>query len=106
MAETITGIQSNGVQACAKHFIGNEQETQRNPTYKSDFSTVIQESVSSNIDDRTMHELYLWPFANAVHAGVASVMCSYNRLNGSVSAKSLCIHPQFRNTTYILGKNY
>ncbi|KAJ6201940.1 beta-glucosidase [Bipolaris maydis] len=29
-----------------------------------------------------MHELYMWPFANAVKAGVASTMCSYNRLNG------------------------
>ncbi|RSL50242.1 hypothetical protein CEP53_008875 [Fusarium sp. AF-6] len=35
------------------------------------------------MDDRTMHELYLWPFADAVHAGTASVMCSYNGLNNS-----------------------
>jgi hypothetical protein len=35
---------------------------------------VIQEAVSSNIDDRTMHELYLWPFANAVRAQAASFM--------------------------------
>ena len=70
MAETIEGIQSSGVQACAKHYIGNEQERNR-------------ESMSSNIDDRTMHELYLWPFADSVHAGVASVMCSYNKLNST-----------------------
>jgi beta-glucosidase len=30
-----------------------------------------------------MHELYLWPFADAVRANVASVMCSYNKLNGT-----------------------
>ncbi len=36
-----------------QHYIGNEQETNRQP------SPVIQ-SVSSNIDDRTIHELYLW----------------------------------------------
>jgi len=30
-----------------------------------------------------MHELYLWPFVDAVHAGSGSVMCSYNRLNNS-----------------------
>jgi len=30
-----------------------------------------------------MHELYAWPFANAIRSGVASVMCSYNRVNGS-----------------------
>jgi len=37
--------------------------------------------MTSNIDDRTLHELYLWPFADAVQANVASVMCSYNKLN-------------------------
>jgi len=62
-AETIKGMQAAGAQACVKHFIGNEQEHSRN-------------SISSNIDDRTLHELYLWPFADAVNAGVASVMCS------------------------------
>lgn len=30
-----------------------------------------------------MHELYLWPFGNAIKAGVASVMCSYNMVNNS-----------------------
>lgn len=39
--------------------------------------------MSSNIDDVTMHELYLWPFADAVRAGVGSVMCSYNQINNS-----------------------
>lgn len=39
--------------------------------------------MSSNIDDRTLHELYLWPFMDAVKANVASVMCSYNKLNGT-----------------------
>ncbi|KAG0156023.1 hypothetical protein PDIDSM_3199 [Penicillium digitatum] len=66
MERTIRGHQDAGVQATAKHFIGNEQETQRNPTYNPNgtVTDVIQEAVSSNIDDRTMHELYLWPFAN------------------------------------------
>lgn len=91
-------MQSGGVQAVTKHLIGNEQvsglgdsqcgnecasntsqETQRMPSINLLGPTI--ESVSSNIDDRTMHELYLWPFANAVHAGTAGVMCSYNRLN-------------------------
>jgi len=43
------------------------------------------EAVSSNIDDRTMHELYLWPFANAIRANTSSIMCSYNRVNGNYS---------------------
>jgi beta-glucosidase len=87
MEQTITGLQSNGLQACAKHWIANEQETQRNPTYDVN-GTLLQESVSSNVDDRTIHELYMWPFANAVRAGVASVMCSYNRINGTYSCQN------------------
>ncbi|KAL4912659.1 glycoside hydrolase superfamily [Aspergillus aurantiobrunneus] len=69
-AETIQGLQGSGVQACAKHFILNEQEHNR-------------ETISSVADDRTMHELYLWPFYDAVKADVASIMCSYNKVNGT-----------------------
>jgi beta-glucosidase len=88
MEKTILGLQSNGLQATAKHWVGNEQETQRNPSYDKTGNVIIQEAVSSNIDDRTMHELYMWPFANAVHAGVSSVMCSYNRMNGSYACEN------------------
>jgi beta-glucosidase len=87
MEETILGMQSNGLQACAKHWVAYEQETQRNPTY-ADNGSIIQESISSNLDDRTMHELYMWPFSNAVKAGVASIMCSYNRINGSYACEN------------------
>lgn len=41
------------IDAFAKHYIGNEQETYRNPVGNVS-------SVSSNLDDKTMHELYLW----------------------------------------------
>lgn len=92
MEETITGMQSAGIQACSKHYIGNEQETQRNPSSTSftgaAASGPVIEAVSANIDDRTMHELYLWPFANAVRAGTASVMCSYQRINGSYGCEN------------------
>jgi beta-glucosidase len=54
----------------AQHFLLNEQEHNR-------------ETISSNADDRTVHELYLWPFYDAVKANVASVMCSYNRVHGT-----------------------
>ncbi|KIW33155.1 uncharacterized protein PV07_00026 [Cladophialophora immunda] len=84
--ETIRGMQQSGVQACLKHYIGNEQETQRNPRLSPSGTTI--EAVSSNIDDRTMHELYLWPFANGVRAGTASIMCSYNRVNGSYGCQN------------------
>lgn len=35
------------------------------------------------VDDRTLHEIYLWPFAEAVRAGVGAVMSAYNAVNGS-----------------------
>lgn len=86
MEETINGMQKAGVQATAKHFIANEQEAQRNPSWEN--GTISQEALSANLDDRTMHELYLWPFANAVRAKVASVMCSYQRINGSYGCQN------------------
>ncbi|KAF7511984.1 hypothetical protein GJ744_002697 [Endocarpon pusillum] len=77
MKETITGLQSVGLQACAKHFILNEQESQRNPSFPngtmqySDPLEATIRSVSGNADDRTTHELYLWPFADAVKVELA-----------------------------------
>ena len=35
-----------------------------------------------------MHEIYLWPFADAVKAGVSAVMCSYNRINGTYACEN------------------
>lgn len=67
--------------------VGNEQETQRFPTEGDDGEDDI-EALSSNIDDRTMHELYLWPFAEGVKGGAASVMCSYNRINGTYGCEN------------------
>ncbi|VUC26712.1 unnamed protein product [Clonostachys rosea] len=80
MNSSILGIQSAGVQACSKHYIGNEQELQRTSTVSDDGT--VTEAISSNIDNRTLRELYAWPFANAIHAGTAGIMCSYNRVNG------------------------
>lgn len=48
----------------------------------------ISEALSSNIDDKTMHELYAWPFVDAVKAGVGSVMCSYNQINNSYGCQN------------------
>ncbi|KAA1468627.1 glycoside hydrolase family 3 protein [Dentipellis sp. KUC8613] len=73
--ETIRGIQSQGVQAVAKHLINNEQEHSRT-------------SSSSNIDDRQQHELYLHPFLRSVQANVAAVMCSYNQINGTYACEN------------------
>lgn len=77
-AHTIKGIQEEGVMATAKHFIANEQEH-----FRQAWEWGLPNAISSNIDDRTLHELYLWPFADSVRAGVASVMCSYNMVNNS-----------------------
>jgi beta-glucosidase len=75
-AQTIKGIQSRGVIATIKHYIGNEQEMYR-------MSNIGQRAYSSNIDDRTLHELYLWPFAEGVRAGVGAVMTAYNEVSVS-----------------------
>ncbi|KAJ5795455.1 CAZyme family GH3 [Penicillium psychrosexuale] len=85
MAETIKGMQDAGIIACAKHFIGNEQEHFRQSGEAQGYGYNISQSVSSNIDDKTMHELYLWPFVDSIRAGVGSVMCSYNQINNSYS---------------------
>lgn len=45
----------------------------------------LNHAISSNIDDRTMHEMYLWPFADSVRAGVGSIMCSYQMTNNTYS---------------------
>ncbi|KAJ7173243.1 beta-glucosidase [Mycena filopes] len=71
--QTITGMQSAGVQATAKHYINNEQEH-------------FRESSSSSVDDRQQHELYALPFLRSVQANVASVMCSY--INSSYACEN------------------
>src|SRR5271170_2061876 len=64
-AAEIRGAQSQGVMAQAKHYVA----------YDSDSFNVF-------IDQQTLHEVYAAPFAEAVGAGVSSIMCSYNRVNG------------------------
>ncbi|TFY79509.1 hypothetical protein EWM64_g4508 [Hericium alpestre] len=61
-AQTVKGVQSTGVIASVKHYVGNEQEHFRG-------GSEAAQVYSSNIDDRTMHELYSWPFAEAIQAG-------------------------------------
>ncbi|CAK3885852.1 glycoside hydrolase family 3 [Lecanosticta acicola] len=84
VGETVKGIQDAGVIACTKHFIANEQEHFRQGPPPANLTAAI----SSNIDDVTMHELYLWPFADAVKAGTGSVMCSYNQINNSYACQN------------------
>jgi beta-glucosidase len=66
----IDGIQSRRVIATAKHFAGNNQEYDRN-------------NISSNIDERTLREIYLPAFeASVKEARVGAVMDAYNLVNG------------------------
>src|SRR5215207_7915982 len=72
----IAGVQREGVACCVKHFVGNDTEFERM-------------TISSEIDERTLRELYLVPFERAVKdAGVRSIMTAYNRLNGTCCAAS------------------
>jgi beta-glucosidase len=66
----IQGVQSQGVAACAKHYIGNEQEIDRN-------------AIDDIISRRTLEEIYLPPFKAAIQQGhVWTVMAAYNQVNG------------------------
>lgn len=66
----IKGIQSQGVVATAKHFAGNNQEWDR-------------DRISSDIDERTLREIYLPAFEASVKEGhVGAIMNSYNLING------------------------
>lgn len=66
---TVRSMQKSVITA-VKHFICHEQKTQRTGNDGGNAS------YSSNIDDRTIYELYLWPFMDAVHAGTGAIMCS------------------------------
>jgi beta-glucosidase len=70
----IQGIQREGVGATIKHFVCNDSEFQR-------------KSISSEVDDRALREIYLPPFKAAVDADVWAVMTAYNRINGTYASE-------------------
>jgi beta-glucosidase len=75
-AADIEGIQSQGVMATVKHYDANNQELNRG-------------TVSANIDERTLHEIYLPAFEDAVkQAHVAAVMAAYNKVNGTYCSEN------------------
>lgn len=67
----VEGLQGEGVGACVKHLVANDQERDRF-------------EVSSEPDDRTLREVSLLPFEHALRgAGAWSTMAAYNRLHGT-----------------------
>ncbi|KAK0316220.1 hypothetical protein LTR82_012248 [Friedmanniomyces endolithicus] len=83
-AQSVIGLQESVI-ASIKHFVAYEQETNRNPIANN--GNPIS-STSANLDDQTMHELYLWPFQDLVHAGAGCAMCSYNRINNTYACEN------------------
>lgn len=75
-ANMIQGVQKHNVGTSIKHFFVNNQEHRRM-------------SSSSNLDERTAREIYLASFEGAIKKGKPwTVMCSYNRINGTYSAEN------------------
>jgi beta-glucosidase len=73
---SIEGIQGAGVMANVKHYLANNQETQRG-------------SINEIIGLRTLHEIYMPGFKSAVEeAHVDSVMCAYPRVNGAFNCEN------------------
>lgn len=64
MGKGVSGMNSAGIVTTGRHFLLNEQETNR-----------MGGGYSSNADDKTLQEVYLWPFADAVKSGMMAVMC-------------------------------
>ncbi|MGA8109776.1 MAG: glycoside hydrolase family 3 C-terminal domain-containing protein [Acidobacteriaceae bacterium] len=72
----IQGIQSVGVMANVKHYIANNQESDRH-------------SINELIDERALREIYMPGFKAAVEEGdVASVMCAYPKVNGAFNCEN------------------
>ena len=75
-ANWIKGLQSQGVIATAKHFVGNDEEWRRM-------------EIETLMDEQTLREIYLEPFQKAVQQGGAwAVMSAYNKLNGYPSTEN------------------
>lgn len=77
----VKGFGDAGVVPGGKHFLLNEQETNRSVAYSPSGDTT--EPYSSDADDKTTHETYLFPFYEAVKNGMEKVLLfqTFNKLN-------------------------
>lgn len=83
--QATSGISAAGIVPGGKHFLLNEQETNREASGGGNSTT---QAYSAIADDKTLHETYLWPFYDSVKNGLGGVMCGMNRVNGSFSCES------------------
>ncbi len=75
-ASYVNGVQQQGVGVSVKHFAANNRENQRF-------------TMSSDMDERTLRELYLAPFEKVVkQSHPATIMCSYNAINGTLNSQN------------------
>lgn len=92
----IDGLQSQGVMADIKHFAENNQEGEDPTGLLNGPGAPIGVGLLGNrmlensvVDDRTLHEIELYGFEMAIaHAHPATVMCSYNQVNGTYSCEN------------------
>ncbi|WP_062384192.1 beta-glucosidase family protein [Demequina iriomotensis] len=75
----VRGVQDQGVAACMKHYIANDSETERT-------------SYVSRVGMQALREVYLAPFAEAVEAGVWSLMAAYNGADDGVESAPMIAH--------------
>jgi beta-glucosidase len=80
------GFSEAGVLPGGKHFLLNEQETNRGNLKVGNSNSSIA-PYSSATDYKTLQEVYLWPFYDGVTNGMSAVMCAMNKINGTQSCR-------------------
>ncbi|MEU4595828.1 glycoside hydrolase family 3 C-terminal domain-containing protein [Nocardia sp. NPDC023988] len=81
----VRAVQAHGVSACPKHYVANDSETDRF-------------TVDVRVDDRALHELYLYPFERTVEAGAWMIMDAYNAVNGTTMTENPLLDEPLKGT--------
>ncbi len=71
----VRSVQAHGVSACPKHYVANDSETERF-------------TVDVDVAERTLREVYLYPFERSVAAGAWMVMAAYNAVDGTTMTEN------------------